>query len=317
MKIFENISKEKFIEEINKNRCGSLETCFLFYVDFNYIKYKTKKLALQNNNEFEFDFYRGKVYKSIIDITNYEEELELFNSFERIRKYDGKYITIVDNYNNYLNHKNSNKNRFSPYFYDVTITRSKPLRPKSGYEIKNRYSSDNFYFKLLNSFDFNFIKDIETFDKYVSLQEANKLKQENKEKLKNISKEAGKILSVKKAELSNKILSVVEDSFRDFNDFDNNGRLRYSLSFSKYDSFNKANKFTEKHIIKNNFFNEFTLKINGYSYGTYSKKFNGIKVENYMDRLKLHTDCIQVVAEYFECEVYMANIIEFHFYKKK
>ena len=280
MKIFENISKEKFIEEINKKYCGTLQPSFLYLIEFNYLKYKTKS-SVSKSNDCSYDYYKGRVQRKIVDITNYEEELELFNSFDCIREYGGEYITIVDNYNNYVAYKNSSSVRLTSSVYKI-------------------------------------MKDIETFDKYVSLQQANKLKLENKEKLKNISKEVSKILLVKKEELSNKILSVVEDSFKDFNDFDNYGRLRYSLSFSKYDSYYKANKFTKKHIIKNNFFNEFTLKIYGYYYGV-SKRLKGVKLEDYIDRLNTFTDCVNVVADYFEHEVYMVsyqhpnNIVVFEF----
>jgi len=71
-------------------------------------------------------------------------------------------------------------------------------------------------------------------------------------------------------------------------------------------------------VFINIFFNEFTLKIYGYYYGV-SKRLKGVKVENYIDRLKTFTDCANVVADYFEHEVYMVsyqhpnNIVVFEF----
>ena len=291
MKVFENLTKEKFIEEINKKHCGSLKMYIVDRIEFKYLKYKTESSVSKSNNSGYYS-YTTRIQKKIVDITNYEEELYIFNSFDCIREYDGEYIIIANNYNNYLDNKNSNKSR-------------------------------------LNS-DTNVMKDIETFDKYVSLQETKKLEQEKKkllqekkEKLKNISKEVGKVLSIKKEELSNEIITVVRDAFRDFNDFYNKDKLTFNLSFPKYDSYSNSHKFTEKHIVKNIFFNEFTLKIYGYYHGV-SKRLKGVKVEDYIDRLNTFTDCVNVVADYFEHEVYMVSyqhpnnivVFEFNFIKK-
>jgi hypothetical protein len=84
--IFENVSKERFIEEVNSKHNNSIYYLLGSILSFNYIREKGKR--------------------RIIDVNNYEEEIIFFNSFEIFKRFDNEKILIEENFENYLNNKN-------------------------------------------------------------------------------------------------------------------------------------------------------------------------------------------------------------------
>ena len=79
--LYQDISKEKFIEELN-NKTGDL-----FII----------------GSVLAFNFKR--VNRIIMDITNFDEEITLFNSFGVFKKYNNKKYIIVENFTKYIDHR--------------------------------------------------------------------------------------------------------------------------------------------------------------------------------------------------------------------
>jgi hypothetical protein len=84
--IFENVSKERFIEEVNSKHNNSIYYLLGSILSFNYIREKGKR--------------------RIIDVNNYEEEIIFFNSFEIFKKFENEIIMIEENFESYINNKN-------------------------------------------------------------------------------------------------------------------------------------------------------------------------------------------------------------------
>ena len=79
--LYQDISKEKFIEELN-NKTGDL-----FII----------------GSVLAFNFIR--VNRIITDITNFDEEITLFNSFGVFKKYNNEKYIIVENFTKYIDHR--------------------------------------------------------------------------------------------------------------------------------------------------------------------------------------------------------------------
>lgn len=79
--LYQDVSKEKFIEELN-NKTGDL-----FII----------------GSVLAFNFTR--VNRIITDITNFDEEITLFNSFCVFKKYNNKKYIIVENFTKYIDHR--------------------------------------------------------------------------------------------------------------------------------------------------------------------------------------------------------------------
>jgi hypothetical protein len=86
--IFENVSKGRLIDEVNGKYNNSIFYLLGSIISFNYIK----KTAFS--------------CRKIIDITNYEEEIVIFNSFEIFKKFENEIIMIEENFESYINYKN-------------------------------------------------------------------------------------------------------------------------------------------------------------------------------------------------------------------
>ena len=86
--IFENVSKRRFIDEVNSKNNNSIFYLLGSIIPFNYIK----KTAFS--------------CRIIIDITNYEEEIIIFNSFDIFKKFENEIIMIEENFESYINNKN-------------------------------------------------------------------------------------------------------------------------------------------------------------------------------------------------------------------
>jgi hypothetical protein len=109
--IFENVSKEQFIEEVNSKPLRKKEysdrparslyaepECITFFeIKVHYlINYLSFKVSRDVKNR-------------IIDIENYEEEIEVFNSFNPIVKVDDRIFILVDNINEYFTLRGKDK----------------------------------------------------------------------------------------------------------------------------------------------------------------------------------------------------------------
>lgn len=132
MNIFENTTKEMFIEIYNEANYRNKLYKIGSELDFNYVI--AKKIPVRN--------YSDKII--ISDILNYEEEIEVFISFDVIKEYNGKEIIICDNFNKYFQHRNKTK-RINIYDYYNPLDLRKSINAFNTYvrkENKKQISND-------------------------------------------------------------------------------------------------------------------------------------------------------------------------------
>lgn len=136
MNVFENITKEEFIERYNNAQLND-----------NLVRV-SRELAFElEGKNLKSEYKRSK----ITDILNYDTEIEVFNSFDIFKEYNGQAIIICDNLNNYYSYRKINKevdiNNFYPgYPLRKSINAFNAYVKKEG-KIKLSYE---FKVKLLN-----------------------------------------------------------------------------------------------------------------------------------------------------------------------
>jgi len=107
MNVFDGVTKEMFIKIYNKrNNTKLLEISEELKFDLVVIK----RISVMN--------FKDK--KIISDILNYESEIEVFNSFDVMREYNGEEIIICDNLNKYFKHRKIKKEvTIYDYYYNL------------------------------------------------------------------------------------------------------------------------------------------------------------------------------------------------------
>lgn len=278
MNIFEGITKEKFIKEFNRRDNGSLS-------------------KLHINLQFDYeDLVKGKQYsnkislKSITNVKNYEEEIVVFNSFAPFMEFENKPILVIENYNKYLLSRNNSEN-----ILDGSSWRTKHNRVSHVYISKLGECSRDEYLTFRNIIDFeNFVK------------ADNKIK---------VNDKVAKELYLSLEEKQNKILSLLEYGFLDF--YDKGYSFSYNIIFKKFDSAFKSKRFTEKHLIKNIFFDEFTLQLYSSKLDDALCEFNSpIPFDDYCKLNDEYLHVIDYVRQSLDCDVLINNFFNFTFKKK-
>lgn len=116
--IFKNVSKEQFIEDVNtkplkyhydyksnnRHPATSFDSLLNNYLDESIVNF-TDITFYSIEVHYLFFYISFEVIKDrnrIIDIENYEEEIEVFNSFNPIMIFEGKIYITVKNLNEYL-----------------------------------------------------------------------------------------------------------------------------------------------------------------------------------------------------------------------
>jgi hypothetical protein len=270
MNVFEGVTKEMFIKMYNeRNNFG----VFIIGSDllFEYVVIKSRRK-----------------YKQISDIPNYESEIEVFNSFDVIRKYEGETIIICDNLKKYFNHRKIKK--------EVTIY-------TCYYNLKCR--------KSINAFN-AYVKKADKIK--ASYEIAKKLIEANKEKAKKLIEESNEIAKKLIEEQINPFIKSIEDILEpklSFLDFNYKTEYTYKIIVEEFDKLNKEQKLTKKHLTKNNFINSFKLN----THITKNTFNDETKLEYYVIFKNEFYDAILETAAYLKYDVYGVN--DYYFKKIK
>ncbi|KIA99442.1 hypothetical protein OA93_04555 [Flavobacterium sp. KMS] len=277
MNIFEGITKEKFIEEFNKDNNGSLS---LLHINLAFDYKGLKKSIYKYSDEIKL--------RSITNIKNYEAEIEVFNSFKPFLKYEDKGVLIIDNYNKYLSHRSKIENELVArnhinYIADVFV-----LKLGKHTETKGEY------FKF---------KNVETFNKFI--------KAENTRKSYNsIVKELNKSVE----EYSDKILLFIKERLVEFED---EGYIHeFIIKFPVFENLEEKKKITKQHLIKNNFFDEFELTLKGRSLIKTFCKSNTISVDDYLNLHDDFMNIMKYIGESLGYNITLDQHYHFIFKKK-
>jgi hypothetical protein len=94
MNVFEGVTKEMFIEMYNRRNNDKL------FLIGSYLMFE---LSVKSDSFFGRKNYNDKI--KIKNIHNYESEIEVFNSFDVFREYNGEPILIWKNINKYFKHR--------------------------------------------------------------------------------------------------------------------------------------------------------------------------------------------------------------------
>lgn len=267
MNIFEGITKEKFIEEFNKERNGSLSSLHIKLV-FDYKDLKIEKA--------KFKKYTFLKFLSISDVNNYEQEIEMFNSFKPFVEYEGKPVLIIDNYNKYLSYRDKSENKL--HFFNKEA-----------------------YLSQLNCLIF---EDIVDFDKFVKSEKRKKTYED-------IVKELDKSVE----DFSNKILSKLNDRFIEYvdNGYKLEFTLKFTEIEQLKKDRKIFKKYLTNNNFFDNF--RLTLK-KVFSYDTfYNHENKPIPIDNYIYLIEEYLSIIKEVGEYFDYEIMVHNFYEFTFKK--
>lgn len=285
MNIFEGITKEKFIEEFNKEGNGSLS---LLHINLAF-DYKTLKKKKINN---------GVALISITNITNYLEEIEIFNSFKPFMEFQGKPALLVGNYIKYLLNRNKLDNKLVYYEHKNVV------------EVEKLYIFDSSYYT--NSFNANSYTNYKAFNSISAFNKA-----VNDENLKKSRDSLVIELTNLEREQKDKILSHLNYCFLNFTD--RGCKIGFDIEFPRIESLKRGITLTNKDLIGNNFFDKFIVSI----YDEKDKLIRrlldseySIKIDDY---LKISTEIlenIQDVAEYLDCNIEVFDLLKFSFMKK-
>lgn len=279
MNIFEGITKEKFIEEFNKEGNGSLSLLHINLV-FDYKGLKTRKGKYNDSIKL----------KSITNVKNYEEEIEVFNSFNPFVEYNRKTVLIIENYNKYLSYRKKIENRKLP----ETI-----LRP----------SGVGFYFTNFGFYDdvkdrYRVFQDVKSFNAIVKDEDNRKLQVK-------IVKE----LSISIKEHKDKMILYLKERFVEF--ADKGYDFDISIEFNKFNELKDDKKLKEEHLIQHNFYDEFVLNLNNRDF--YEKIYDfedPMPIDEYLELTNEYLNTIKDLGEYLGCNVSMIYLFTFHFKKK-
>lgn len=109
--IFENVSKEQFIEEGNSAKVG--------LSNFKGYSVVGNDFSIDRVHFFKYvNFSIKKEVDLVVDILNYEDEVNFFNSFKPVTKLNGKNYIIVDNINKYYEARNKDIiTKYHSHFY--------------------------------------------------------------------------------------------------------------------------------------------------------------------------------------------------------
>jgi len=282
MNIFDSITKEKFIEEFNKENNGSLSFLHIILA-FDYI-------GLTKDKEIDKRTYLQKLC-SITDINDYEEEIMIFNSFKPFVEYMGKPVLVVSNYNKYLIKRNKLENKLG---YEKKSYRDNVF---DNYVIVENLHSSNIPF-YLKRIDYHLvIKDMRPFNKFV--------------KEENIKKE----LDLLYKKNINRILSIIEHRFLELED--DGYKTEFTVDFKQFGELKRDGELKEKHLTENNVFDEFTLRLN---FGPLSKVLEHSSItttiDDYLKLCEEYLLTIKDVGEFLGCNVIMNGLGYFTFKKK-
>lgn len=281
--IFENVSKEQFIDEVNNTPVKFREYKVHNYKKeelFNRVNLLKNYLDDSIDSFTDITFFEAKVHYlffylsfevirdsiRIIDIENYEEEVNVFNSFNPIVKVDDRIFILVNNLNEYL--KFRGKNGISLYSYSSRFVKCHRAN--------------------LTAF-------------------LNMIKKEDKEK---ITAE----VKIELDKVEQEFISKLDECLIDFKDF--NGVIKFdthncNIHFWKYYDYIRLSRLTKKHLIENDLFDEFTIRFTQLE--RLESYFNRIDFKSHplreysYDKVKTvydnYMDCFESFADYIGYEM--------------
>lgn len=279
MNIFEGITKEKFIEEFNKKKNGFLSILHI-NLAFDYQDLKKK-------------YSYGLELRSITNVNNYEEEIDVFNSFKPFVEYDEKPVLIIENYNKYLSYRGKLENKLVGY---RSINRSIKVTSISAEKLAN-----NKLWK--DDFDYIIFDDVKNFDKFVKVDEKRKTYD-------NIVSELSKTVE----KYAEKYKLVFIERLIEFADL--GYEVGISLSFTEFDHLKNSKKFTKKHLKENSFTDEFKLRIYGTFADAICKFKNPVLIDDYLKLLDEYLLTINDVGELIGYDIMMIDFLNFKFKKR-
>jgi len=285
MNIFEGITKEKFIEEFNKEENGILSLMHI-NLAFNYKSLKKKKVN------------KGVTLLSIANITNYFEEIEVFNSFKPFIEDQGKPVLIVGNYNKYLSSRNKLENKL------IYVEHGNRIEVEKLYIFRTSYYTN--LFSTVSDGNYKAFNSVRAFNKEANDKNLLKLRDNQIIELSKLEKER-----------KDKVLSHLHYCFASFMD---RYKIVFKVDFLRFESFKKNINLTKKELRVNFFFEEFIIYISDKDDILYPQLIDSDESMIIDDYLKISTEIlenIQDVAEYLDCNIKVFDLLKFSFVEKQ
>lgn len=128
MKTFNGLTKRNFIKMINDRKYvrGWEKHGFEFNNTLVYVGLNIGLTFVKGSSQLNAPDSGNSIFHKIIDVSNYDEIIPIFNSFNVIQQIGDEYYIVKDNFNEFK--KSVNQETFSEYYF-------KKLSSLTGYKL--------------------------------------------------------------------------------------------------------------------------------------------------------------------------------------